>query len=313
MSSAAPLHFDFFGERIAVHSRDEALRARIASTLEQHRTANAESPRAEFHLVQSDSDSPLQQGQQFNNGAMLFIGDRHKLATASLGAPPWQIHIECFRQNDEYAYYYVFEPLLLMVLKRCNLVHWHGAAVAAAAGVLLLAGESGSGKSTTAAALLLGGAQFIADDEMFLQLRADGVWLFGADRYVHLTDETAAVLPSLDLAALPLVPRGRARKRRSEWKPVVPPGTATGPVRTVLFPRVEPGADTALRRLTATEALRRLVSQPPKELPAVIRDAPSVERQFDVCTALATGAPCFELTLGREAARVPELLAREIA
>src|SRR5262249_12419062 len=156
-------------------------------------------------------------------------------------------------------------------------------------------------KSTTAASLLLSGCGFVADDEVFLQLRGDCVWLFGADRFVHLTDETAGVLPSLpDLQTLPLVQRGGTRKRRCEWNPAVPAGTAAGPVRVVLFPRVERRSASALRRLTPAEALRRLMSQPPKEFPAVIRDAPSVECQFDACTALATSARCFELMLGRD-------------
>ena len=120
---------------------------------------------AAFHLTQCDRDSPVHVGQQFNNGTLMVIADRHKLITASLAAPPWRIYIEAFRRSDEYAYYYLFDPLLLIILKRRGLVHWHGAAVHHAARDVLIVGEGGAGKSTTTLCLLMHGAGFIADDE----------------------------------------------------------------------------------------------------------------------------------------------------
>jgi hypothetical protein len=311
-SGTPPLLFDIFGERIAVCTEDAAVRAHIAAALTAFQTARYDDPCAVFHLVQRDHESPVCNGQQFNNGTLLIIADRHKLITASLGATPWQIHIEAYRRSTVYVYGYLFSPLLLMVLKRRNLVHCHGAAVHRRH-VVLIVGGSGAGKSTTALSLLLHGYGFIADDELFLQTGSEGVYARGAERCLHLTDETASLLRGFPSAAeLPLVQRGLRLKRRLEAGHFPPadksdPTVLPGPVRIVIFPRVESGSLTSLRPLPAAEAMRRLILQPPKEQP-VIADKPALERQFAACASLAASAHAFELLLGRDVDRVAPLI-----
>jgi hypothetical protein len=242
------------------------------------------------------------------------IADRHKLISASLGTPPWQVYVEAFRRSDEYSYYYLFDPLLLMILKRRGLVRWHGAAVRHAGRDVLVVGESGAGKSTTTLCLLMHGAGFIADDKVFLQCATGGVRARGAERYVHCTEETLALLGGGRLENLPLVRRGTRNKRRVEathlGRDCGNQSAAPPLIRLVLFPRVAPDALTELRPLSASEAMRRLILQRSKAEPAVISDAPSLERQFATCAALAGTAAAFEVTLGRDIECLPELVAR---
>jgi hypothetical protein len=305
-SDLSPLFYDIFGELIEVRANDEAVRRRIASTLSVFHHSGGKDPCSVFYLMQRDSESPILQGQQFNDGKLLTIADRYKLITASLGAKPWQIHAETFGRNDEYVYYYVFEPLLLMVLKRCNLVPWHAAAVSCRGTIVLIVGESGSGKSTTALALLLRGGAFIADDELFLVPRDGGVGVRSAERALHFADTTAALVRGSVPLELPLVRRGSGMKRRLDVDTDSPNGAAQ--IGIVLFPHVESHPNSTLTRLPAAEAMRRLISLRPKEYPAAIKDAASLERQFAACTTLASTAKSFDLGLGRDIGSLSQLV-----
>lgn len=317
-AGTAPVLYEFVGERVGIRADDEAMRARIAAVWNGFRTAAGGDLRALIHIVQRASESPVRHGQQFNNGTLLVIADRHKLITGSLGAMPWQLHIEAYGRSTDFVYYYLFEPLLLMVLKRCNLVHWHGAAVSRNGQVLLIVGATGSGKSTTALSLLLHGYTFVADDELFLREACGRVSVYGLDSAVHFTDETAALLKGLPplSAASPQVWRGPRRKRRLDaagmWPTVANGPAIVGPVGGIVFPRIEKTGRCGLRMLSRLETLRRLLQQPPKEYPAAIVDAPSVAQQFAVCAALAETARGVELVLGGDLDRVPALLREAI-
>lgn len=313
-----PALFDVFGEGIAVHADDAELHARIVTALAPFRSEAVAPLRAEFHLRRTAAPSPILVGNQYGTAELLVIVDRHKLIAASLAAEPWQIHVEAYERGDDYVYFYLFEPLLHMVLKRRGLVPWHGAAVAARDGTVLIVGAGGAGKSTTTLSLLLHGYGFIADDEVFLRLRDDRVVARGAERHLHFTDRTAALLDGLPPAhTLAQVPRGTARKRRLSAdffsRPPQAGGEAAGIVRLVLFSRVDPTADTSLTPLAPAEALRRLLLQRPKEHPAVLPDKPSLERQFAACATLATSARAGELVLGRDLGCVPELVDDAVA
>jgi len=298
--------YDIFGERIVVESSDEAIAARVAAAWRPFRAADSADPCAVFHLTRRDGESPVQRGQQFHSGTLLTIADRYKLITASLGAMPWQIHLEAFGQSAEYAYYYLFEPLLLMVLKRRNLIHRHAAAVSRRGKIVLIVGDSGSGKSTTTLSLVLNGYTFVADDDLFLVRQESGVGVRSVERALHFTEATAQLVGGVP-GELPLVQRGKIKKRRFAIAGS-PANTDDAHVGVVLFPRVGEGAASALSALPVAETMRRLMLQPPKQYPAVVRDVPSLEHQFAACADLAKGARSFELTLGKDVASVAALV-----
>lgn len=207
VTTSERLDFDVFGHGIAVDTEDAALRARIVTTLAPFCTPGEIEPDAHFHITRADGDNRVARGRQINTGRLLVIADRRKLIAASLGAQPWQLYIDAFGGSDTDAYYYLFEPLLHMVLKRRGTIPWHGAAVARSDRGALIVGE-----------------------------------------------------------------------------------------------------ETCLRPLPAAEGTRRLLLHPPKEYPAVIADPASIEAQFDACATLATAARCFDLVLGRNLGRLPELV-----
>lgn len=315
----APAFFDIFGERIAVHSTDRDTHERIGAALGQYATQDGESACAAFHLVRCDSASPFRAGQLFSNRTVLIVGDNHKLITASLGALPWQLFVQAYQRSAEYVYGYLFDPLLLMVLKRRDLVHCHAAAVDGGHGAVVIVGGSGAGKSTTTLSLLLHGYRFIADDELFLQARPEGVYARGGERFSHVTDETLALLHGLpDASRLPLVQRGTRMKHRLDVgffgeTTAAEHSRLSKAIRTVIFPRVEADGATRLEPVAVIDSMRRLLLQRPKEHPAVLPDAPSIERQFATCAALAQSAPAFDLILGRDIATVPRLVDEAIA
>lgn len=308
--NVARAFYDIFGEKIVVESSDEKIATRVAAAWRPFRAADAPEPCAVFHLTRRDRESPVRRGQQFHSGTLLTIADRYKLITASLGAMPWQIHLEACGQSAAYGYYYLFEPLLLMVLKRRNLIHRHAAAVSRRGMTVLIVGDSGSGKSTTTLSLVLNGYTFVADDDLFLVRQTRGVGVRSAERALHFTDATARLVGGAP-RELPLVRRGKTMKRRFAIAGS-PASTEEAPVGVVLFPRVEAGAASALRALPVAETMRRLMLQSPKQYPAVVRDGPSLEQQFAACADLANSAKGFELTLGNDIASVAALVAEAV-
>ena len=168
---APPAHYDVFGRKLAVSTSSCALAERIACAWRPfHRAPDgAFDPHASMSISNVSGVSPLREWQFFNNSQILFIGDDRRLVTGCFYEHPWQVDIQAFGWNDDDAYYYVVEPLLLMILMRLGLTPWHSAAVCREGAAVLIAGPSGSGKSTTALNLLHAGFTFLADDDVFLE------------------------------------------------------------------------------------------------------------------------------------------------
>ncbi|MGE3519726.1 MAG: hypothetical protein AB7J63_12315 [Vicinamibacterales bacterium] len=265
-----------------------------------------------FHLHER-SGSRLREWQFFSNDRVLVIADDRRLITGYFHRRPWHVHIEACDQTVDDVYYYMFEPLLLMTLARLGLVHWHSGAVSLDGAAVLLAGPSGSGKSTTTLRFLESGFAFVADDEIFLEHRADGIAALGVDGDIHVTDNTLAMFPRLDhLKSAPLVQRGHGLKRSVPVSRLyAAPATCAAPAataplaRVVLFPTVCDEGQTRLERLPSAEAVRRFLSHRPKEYPTLVTDGPSAQRRLDTYVELARTVKCFDVRLGRDAASLP--------
>jgi hypothetical protein len=248
----------------------------------------------------------------FASDRFVFLSDRKRyLLTGYMHQPPWQIDcVPLSRWNPQFVYYHVIEPLMLDLLKRLDVLVWHGAAVMKGGHAVLLSGVSGSGKSTTTLNLLRLGYQFVADDVVLLRSGSGGVQVTGWEREVFLTDRSLALLPEWQrYRSGGRLKRGRQWKHRIDLACFTAPSAAAATVKTLLFPEVTPHHRTSLERLTKSAALVQCLQQPPKEFPATILPA-AVDRQFDIYARLVRSASAYRLQLGAEQDGIRTALAR---
>ena len=303
--------YEVFGERITLESPSDAFRSLVAEHWAAFRTSVGQptAASARFEVTLDDAPSRLTAWQFFNNGRLLVIGDDRRLVTGYFHREPWRLHVMAYRQSPDGVYYYLWEPLALMVLMRRGLVAWHGGAVARDGRAVLIAGRSGSGKSTTVLNLLTAGFGFLADDEVYLRRRDNAVLVGAPPGDLYATDATLAMFPGLRaFFAAPAVQRGSAVKRRVAVAEAFPPATAARaptPIAVLLFPCVAPGEPTALRPLAPREVLSRCLEQRPKEYPTLVTDPVALGNQLDLYATLARSARAFDLRLGRDAESLP--------
>ncbi len=309
MRSDTAVHtLDVLGRRIAISCNRSTIGDAIRANWRQFVVASTgdDRPDVVMRLEQTEEDSRIDEWQFFNNGKLLVIADDRRLVTGYFAVTPWTIDVHTFRSDDQFMYYYLFEPLLLMALARRGLVHWHSASVAVKGQAVLIAGVSGSGKSTTALRLLTNGFAFVADDEVFLETSGAGVHVHGVDGDVYANDDTISLFSQLQhLLQTPLVQRGHRSKRRVPAGVLFPRQMSAPLIRVVLFPTVANGQPTTFHRLSSSAAMMRFLEHQPKELPTLITDPAAVERRLETYRSLAQTARCFEVSLGPDADRLP--------
>jgi hypothetical protein len=264
-----------------------------------------------FHDAAAGALQRLKRPHSFLNEHVLFLSDgKRYLLTGSLYDAPWQFECRSLPEWDpEFVHYYVFEPVLLDLLKKIGVLVWHSAAVEKNGRAILLPGISGSGKSTTTLNLLTLGYGFLADDVALLRLRGDSVEVTGHDRELYVTRE------SLDLVPEWRAFRGgeRVRKgRRWKYRVDLTAQRSTRPkppvARTLLFPRVTRGRKTTLQLMSESEALLECLAQPPKEYPISPLGLMVLESHFDLYATLASSASCYRLLLGSDQEDVRNVL-----
>jgi len=306
--------YSIFGKRVCVRTDRGELRQFVRDRWSAFYdpTSGPVQVEAVFYLIPTEASNPLKEWQFFNNGTFLIIGDDRRLVTAYFYRVPWQIHVNVYRQSDDYTYYYVFEPLLLMLLMRLNLLHWHSAAISREDRGVLIAGVSGSGKTTAALSFLRAGFSFLSDDEVFLQRQGDFVYALSAESNLYVTDRTLSMFPELlRFKDTPLVRRGHADKRQLRIKEAFPgatPDQRTAAVRVVLFPKVSEGEETTIHPLSVGTAMKRFLSLAPKEYPTRVTDPVAIENQLEIYATLARTAPSFDAVLGKDAEALPDMI-----
>lgn len=159
----------------------------------------------------------------------------------------------------------------------------------------LLVGDTHAGKSTTCANLLQAGWRFVSDDHVILRTVEGGIEAEGWPRPFHLDEgwESGA----------PLHRRGTTDPH-ARW-----PGqwVRTAPLAGLLFPRVEADRPTALERVSAAEALGRLMRQSPW----LLADR-GAARQILALLQAAAELPSWSLRLGLDSYADPALLAERV-
>lgn len=132
-------------------------------------------------------------------------------------------------------------------------VKLHGAAVARRDVGVGLAARSGSGKSTLTTALVRRGWDYLSDEIVAVQLEQPVLTPY--PKPISLKEGSQALFPGLDDRA-----PGDGWTQRYYAPDLVRPGCVSGPVplRVVVFPRYEPGADAQLSPVHRADALYRL-------------------------------------------------------
>ncbi|MBB4635670.1 hypothetical protein [Longimicrobium terrae] len=159
----------------------------------------------------------------------------------------------------------------------------------------LLVGDTHAGKTTTCANLLQAGWRYVSDDHVILRAVPGGIEAEGWPRPFHLDEgwESGA----------PLHRRGTTDPH-ARW-----PGrwVRSAPLAGLLFPRVEADQPTALERVSAAEALGRLMRQSPW----LLADR-GAARQILALLQAAAELPSWSLRLGLDSYADPALLADRV-
>jgi hypothetical protein len=198
--------------------------------------------------------------------------------------------------------------VLAFALRHHGLFHLHAAALAAGERAVLVAGQSGVGKTTLALALLEAGLAWLCDDAAFLTEREGAPWLEGVPRPFHLRPRTVDAFPRAAAGAGAADASGRRElDAEAAW-----PGRMTrGPLRPgiLLFPEVTGAAATAIERLSAADALGRLVEA---SALLVVDGAARSPEHLALLGRLASAAPALRVALGEDLLRAPAETARRI-
>lgn len=162
-------------------------------------------------------------------------------------------------------------------------VHLHGAAVCKGAGCTLLVGPSGSGKSTLTLGLYLRGMSALADDALLIDPASGEVHPFDRSIRVHESGLRNLGVDAGDVAG------ARVCDPYLWLSPRAAGADGLGPRRPTAIVFLESAEDTALERIGAAEALRRLL---------LARLGDAARRDFEPLARLAGQVPCYALAYG---------------
>jgi hypothetical protein len=182
-----------------------------------------------------------------------------------------------------------------------GLVVAHGGAVGRDRGGVLLAGQSGAGKSSTALACLTSSLRYAADDYCILDPTTEP--------HVHSLYCTgkrdAADHERRPVLAPMLANAGSLDREKAIYflHPTLGDRLTSGfPLRAIVAPRVEPGAETVLRPTSRGTALVALAAT------TVLQAPHGAQETLEAVASLVESLPAYELVLGSGADRAPALL-----
>jgi len=183
-------------------------------------------------------------------------------------------------------------------LEREGLFVAHASAVARASGGVLVSGRTGSGKSTTAALCLMAGFGYLGDDNVVVSV-GEAPRAYSLYGVAKLSGVTLGWFPEL-AAAVANPDRRGTEKALVFLEDAKLQMVRETPLRALLLPRVQDERETRLRPVPASAAFRMLA---PDNLLTIRGDPALTARGL---RRLVDGLPCYELTLGRDRARIPE-------
>jgi hypothetical protein len=187
-------------------------------------------------------------------------------------------------------------------LQREGLFAAHASAVGRASGGVLMSGRSGSGKSTTAALCWRAGLGYLGDDNVMVSTRGElrAYNLYGVTR---LDRRALAWFPELG-PAVSNPERPATEKAQIRLGEVDPSRVLREfPIRALLLPRVVDACATRLRPVSASSAFRALI------LDTLFTVLGNPALTTHGLRRVADTVPCYELALGRDLDRIPDVVA----
>ncbi len=187
-------------------------------------------------------------------------------------------------------------------LQRDGLFAAHASAVGRASGGVLMSGRSGSGKSTTAALCWRAGLGYLGDDNVMVSAGGEprAYNLYGVTR---LNRQSLAWFPELG-AAVSNPERPEAEKALICLDDVSPSRMLREfPIRALLLPRVADARETRLRPVSPSTAFRALI------LDTLFTVLGNPALTTHGLRRVADTVPCYELALGRDLDRIPDVVA----
>lgn len=171
---------------------------------------------------------------------------------------------------------------------------------------LLLVGPSGSGKTTTGLSLVLAGWELLANDILLIEARPDGIYALPTPGGLSIREETLALLPECRSLVIdtPCVQRKYELTNQQVLNGRRPDSRR---VSAIYFCQVEEREEAEIRPLSQAVALARLMEQ------SIDRwDEAALEAHMTILQKLSQQAVNYTLHLGRNAQRLPHLLAESI-
>jgi hypothetical protein len=195
---------------------------------------------------------------------------------------------------------------LLKLLRPHGLYSLHAAGLISPSGLgLLVVGPSGRGKSTLAIGLIREGWSYLSDDAVLLRGNIDGVEVLSCRRSFYIDAARAHDYADLPLAEEAPDSNGGTRRRIGVAERYAPQFASRCVPRVVVFPRLAPRGESALRRLDKARALGVLLSQSAPQL----FDRPTMSAHLEVLSTLLQQTDIYELEAGVDLHRHPAKLA----
>ena len=314
----APLqrhYYSLHGIGLCLASNEPALLEILRPALKHFRCRRKQLPSPHIHLsflsCEDLSRAPLAPGAQaekvsfagaleyFSQGKDLFTVVSDKAHVFHNLREGWALGFfrPALLADDWSIKQHLFFPPLAELLKQKGLFNVHAAMAADSRGrAILITAPTGAGKSTTLVNLVRAGYSFLSDDVSLLRRQGGRLSLLGFPEPVNLTPSAVAAFPELEfLKKTPKPCPGRKHSLRLED---VYPDCLRKQARPgwLIFPQVQPRADTRLLPLPKREALGLLIPQS-----VIVANKTIVAQHLQILSQLVQECACFRLQLGKDA------------
>lgn len=193
---------------------------------------------------------------------------------------------------------------LAPMMRRLGTYFLHASAVAKAGKAVLFVGRSRSGKTTTCLKLASNGWQFLCNDIVVLAHREGRIIAWPTPDGITVRQPSLALLPELQAhLALNALPDGSLEYELTSFGDVISVAKTALPVAAICFPQVVDSVDSQVTRQNSAVTLARMMEESVDSW-----DSGSMGSHIQFLSELAGQTTSFQLKLGTDVAKLPQLL-----